>query len=66
MKEEKKWGIALLALGVLFIAMVLATNLVPSDLRDQQKANAATLNDLEEDLSGYGEDGTSSAMTAEE
>ena len=58
MKEEKTWGITLLVLGIGFIAMVLVTNIVPSGLRDQQKANAATLNDLEADLAQYEEGDT--------
>lgn len=65
MKDEKKWGIALLALGLAFLAMVLATTFVPANLKDQQKANAATLADLEKELAPYNTDDSESEDTEE-
>lgn len=50
MEKETKWGIALLVLVVLFLGTVLASGILPQDLRQQHAANEATISGLRTSL----------------
>ena len=50
MEKETKWGVALLVLVVLFLGTVLASGILPQDLRQQHAANEATISGLRTSL----------------
>lgn len=70
MKEEKKWGIVLIASLAVFLACVMLSAILPRDLQRQQAANEATISGLEASLEqsdGEPADGeTEEGMTQEE
>lgn len=70
MKEEKKWGIVLIASLAVFLACVMVSAILPRDLQRQHAANEATISGLEASLEqsdGEPADGeTEEGMTQEE
>lgn len=68
MEKEMKWGIALLVLVAAFLGVVLASGILPSDLKQQYAANEATISSLRASLGDteQKEADTTPQMTPEE
>ena len=68
MEKETKWGVALLVLVAAFLGVVLASGILPSDLKQQYAANEATISSLRASLGDteQKEADTTPQMTPEE